>query len=40
MDNFLNVATLFDELGIVTNAAVVRNGEISQNLILTDRVLL
>ena len=27
VDNFLNVATLFDELGIVTNAAVVRNGE-------------
>ena len=27
VDNFLNVATLFDELGIVTNAAVVRNGD-------------
>ena len=27
VDSFLNVATLFDELGIVTNAAVVRNGE-------------
>ena len=27
VDNFLNVATLFDELGIVTNAAVVRDGE-------------
>lgn len=27
VNNFLNVATLFDELGIVTNAAVVRNGE-------------
>ena len=27
VDSFLNVATLFDELGIITNAAVVRNGE-------------
>lgn len=27
VDSFLNVATLFDELGIVTNAAVVRDGE-------------